>query len=113
MNLALEKGERVATAGKGRGEIGSEAGEFTGVVANAPTTDGLEKRYETFSGLGMAAGKVKVLLVVGGFDVDRGEEPRPVNKDVNIQEGDMGRGDGPSKLVQCFLIRKMTVNAEK
>ena len=67
MNLALEKGERVATAGKGRGEIGSEAGEFTGVVANAPTTDGLEKRYETFSGLGMAAGKVKVLLVVGGL----------------------------------------------
>jgi hypothetical protein len=25
--------------GKGRGEIGSEAGEVTGVVANAPNTD--------------------------------------------------------------------------
>ena len=41
MNLALEKGERVTTGGKGRGEIGGEAGEITGVVADAPTTDGL------------------------------------------------------------------------
>ena len=41
MNLALEKGERVTTAGKGRGEIGGEAGEVTGVVADAPTMDGL------------------------------------------------------------------------
>ena len=48
MNLALEKGERVTTGGKGRGEIGGEAGEVTGVVANAPTTDGLGKRYGTF-----------------------------------------------------------------
>ena len=37
MNLALEKGERVTTGGKGRGEIGGEAGEITGVVADAPT----------------------------------------------------------------------------
>ena len=39
MNLALEKGERVTTGGKGRGEIGGEAGEVTGVVADAPTTN--------------------------------------------------------------------------
>ena len=49
MNLALEKGERVTTGGKGRGEIGGEAGEVTGVVADVPTMDGgwqLEKcRY--------------------------------------------------------------------
>ena len=43
----------------------------------------------------MAAGKVEVLLVVGGFDVVGGAEVRLVNKDVNIQEGGMGRGDGP------------------
>ena len=61
MNLALEKGDRVTTGGKGRGEIGGEAGEVTGVVADAPTTDGLGKRYGTFSGWGMAAGKVEVL----------------------------------------------------
>ena len=42
MNLALEKGERVTTGG--------EAGEVTGVVAVAPTTDGLGKMYGTFSG---------------------------------------------------------------
>ena len=35
MNLALEKGERVTTGGKGRGEIGGEAGEVTGGVADA------------------------------------------------------------------------------
>ena len=57
--------------GKGIGEIGGEVGEVTGVVADAPTMDGLGKRYGTFSGWAMAAGKVEVLLVVGGFDVDR------------------------------------------
>ena len=41
MNLALEKGERVTMGGKGRGKIKSEAGEVTGVVENAPNTDGL------------------------------------------------------------------------
>ena len=40
MNLALEKEERVTTGGKSRGEIGGETGEVTGVVANAPATDG-------------------------------------------------------------------------
>ena len=58
MNLTLKKGERVTTGGKGRGEVGGEAGEVTGVVA-----DGLGKRYGTFSGWGMAAGKVEVLLL--------------------------------------------------
>ena len=54
MNLALEKGERVTMGGKGSGEIGGEAGEVTGVVADAPTTDGLGKsnacRKCSFSG---------------------------------------------------------------
>ena len=63
------------------------------MVAYAPTTDGLGKRYGTFSGGGMAAGKVEVLLVVGGFDVDGGAEARLVNIDVSIKEGDTGRGD--------------------
>ena len=64
MNLALEKGERVTTGGKGRGEIGGEAGEVTGVVADAPTMDGLGKRYGTFSGWGMAAGKMEVIYLL-------------------------------------------------
>jgi hypothetical protein len=34
MNLALEKGERVTTGGKCRGEIGGEAGEVNGVSCN-------------------------------------------------------------------------------
>ena len=37
----------------------------------------------------MAAGKVEILLVIGGFDVDGGAEASLVNKDVNIQEGEM------------------------
>ena len=84
------EGGEDTTGGKGRGE----AGEVTGVVANTPTKDGLGNSFRTFSGWGMAAGKVEVLLVVGGFDVDGGAEARLVNKDVNIKEGDMGRGDG-------------------
>ena len=62
MHLALEKGERVTMGGKRRREIRGEAGEVTGVVEDAPTTDGLGKKYGTFSGWGMAAGKVEVLL---------------------------------------------------
>ena len=50
MNLAFEKGDRVAMGGKGRGEIRGEAGEVTGVIANPPTMDGLGKRYGAFSG---------------------------------------------------------------
>ena len=53
MNLVLEKGERIITGGKGRDEIGSEAGEVTEVVANVPTTNDLGKRYGMFSGWGM------------------------------------------------------------
>ena len=71
-----------------------------------PTTKGLGKRYGTFSGWGMAAGKVEVLLVVGGFDVDGGAKGRLVNNDVNIKEGDMGRGDGPGKTIPSELLRR-------
>ena len=106
MNLALEKGQRVTTGGKGRGEIGGEAGEVTGVVPDSPTTDGLVKRYGTFIGWGMTAGKVEVLLVVGGFDVDGGAEIKLV-KDVNIQEGDMERGDGPGKSDRIATIEAL------
>ena len=59
------------------------------MVVNAPTMDGLRKKYGTFSGWGMSAGKVEILLVVGGLDVDSGAEASFVNKDVNIQEGDI------------------------
>ena len=72
-------GAGIAEGGEGnygrqsRGEIGGEAGEVTGVAADTPNTDGLGERYGIFSsGWGMAAGKVEVLLVVGGFDMDGG-----------------------------------------
>ena len=55
----------------------------------------------------MAAGKVEVLQVVGGFDVDRGAEARLVNKDVNIQEGNMGWGDGPSESDRVTTIEAL------
>ena len=74
MNLGLEKGERVTTEGKGRGEIRSEAGEVSGVVADVSTTNSLGKRYGAIGGWGMVTGKVEVLLVVSGFDVDRNAE---------------------------------------
>ena len=107
MNLMLEKEEKVTMGSKGRGEIRGEAGEVTGVAANVPTTDGLGKRNGMFSRWGTAAGKVEVLLVVSGFDVDGCAEVRLVNKDVNIQEGDMGRGDGPGKSDRIATIEAL------
>ena len=68
MNLALEKGERVAMGG--RGKIRGEAGEVTGVSANVPTTNGQGKRNVVFSGWAMANGKVEELQMVCRFDVD-------------------------------------------
>ena len=106
-DLALEKGERITMGGKDRGEIESESEEITGVVANAPTMDGLGKRFGTFSGKGMAAGKVEVLLVVCGFDVDGGADARLVNIDDNIKKGDMGGGDGPSKSDRVVTIETL------
>ena len=64
----MEKGERVTTGGKGRGE----AGEVTGVVANAITTDSMgKKKVWSILWMGLAAGKVEVLLVLSELDVDR------------------------------------------
>ena len=37
----MEKGERVTTGVKGRGEIRSEAGEVNGVVTDGPAMDSL------------------------------------------------------------------------
>ena len=45
--------------------------------------------------------------MVGGFDVDGCAEVRLVNKDVNIQEGDMGRGDGPGKSDRIATIETL------
>ena len=59
MNLALEKGERVIMIGKSRGEIGGEAGEVTGVVANVLITDGLEKGMERLVGEGWQLEKLR------------------------------------------------------
>ena len=75
MNLVLEKKERVTMGGKSRGEIRGETGRVSQMVTDGPTTYSLGKRY--------GVGKVEVLLVVGGLDVDRGVEA----KLVNIKEG--------------------------
>jgi hypothetical protein len=45
-----------------------------------------KKSYGAFGRWGMAAGKVEVLLVVSGPDVDRSAEVYLVNMDVNIKE---------------------------
>ena len=102
MNLVLEKGERVTMGGKGRGKIGGKLKRSLGWLQMCLPWMAWGKRYGTFSGWGMAAGKVEVLLVVGGFDADGGAEARLVNKDVNIQEGDMGKRDGPGKYTKIY-----------
>ena len=44
------------------------------MVADAPIRDSLGERYGTFAGWVMAAGKVEVLLVFNGLDVERSVE---------------------------------------
>ena len=44
---------------------------------------------------------------IGGFDVDGGAKGRLVNNDVNIKEGDMGRGDGLGKLDRVTTIEAL------
>jgi hypothetical protein len=41
----------------------------------------------------MASGKVEVLLVDSGLDVDKSVETSLVNKYLNIKEGDIGGGN--------------------
>ena len=51
-----------------------EVGKITEMVADAPTTVSLGKRYGALGGWGMAPGKVEILLVVGDLDVDSSAE---------------------------------------
>ena len=70
----------------GRDQTRGEVRQVTGMVLDAPTTNSLGQRQ-------IAAGKVEVLLVFIGLDMDRSVEA----KLVNIKKGDMGEGDGPGK----------------
>ena len=45
---------------------------------------------------------MQILLMVGGFDVDRGAELTLVDVNINIQEGDMGLGGVPGVLFESF-----------
>ena len=57
------------------------------------TMDSLGKMYGAFDEWRIAAEQVKVLLLVGELDVDRGEEVKLVNMYVNIKEGSVGGED--------------------
>ena len=46
----------------------------------------------------MTALVVEVLLRVGRFDVDRGAEMAIFDMDIDVQKGDMGRGDVPGEV---------------
>ena len=41
---------------------------------------------------------MQILLMVGGFDVDRSAELTLVNVNIDIQEGDMGLGGVPGEV---------------
>ena len=41
---------------------------------------------------------MQILLMVGGFHVDRGTELTLVDVNINIQEGDMGLGGVPGEV---------------
>ena len=41
---------------------------------------------------------MEILLVVSGFNMDRGMEMTMVNADIDVQEGDMGEGSVPREV---------------
>ena len=74
MNLTLEKGERVTTGSKDRVRLEVKQGWLQmHLLPQMAAEKGMERLVE-------AAGKVEVLLVVGGFDVDGGAEARLVKQ---------------------------------
>ena len=56
----------------------------------------------------MTAGKVKVLLVVSGLDMDKSADWL-VNMYINIKESDIGRRDGPDKLDCIVTVQVLKV----
>ena len=58
----------------------------------------------------MATEKVEVLLVVSALEVDRNTKTQIVNTYVNIKEGNMGRGDGSSKLDNTATVEALKEN---
>ena len=71
------------------GEVCGVGAEVIRVTADTLHPDGQREGDGAFGGWGMVAGKVEVLLVVSGLDVNRSVEA----KLVNIKDGDMGGGD--------------------
>ena len=65
------------------------------MVADVPALKSLGKRYGAYGGWQLE--NLEVLLIVSGLNVNRSAEAKFVNMYVNIKEGDMEGGDGPSK----------------
>ena len=68
------------------------------MVTDLAPSSGKGVRYGAFHRCGMTAMVVKVLLGVGGFDVDRGAEMTVVNMDIDVQKSEMGGGSVPGEV---------------
>ena len=72
--------------------------KVVGMVADTAPSSGKGVRYGAFGGGGVTALVMEVLLGVGRFDVDRGAEMAIFDADIDVQKGDMGRGDVPGEV---------------
>ena len=72
--------------------------EVVGMVTDTASSSGKGVRYGAFGGGEVTALVVEVLLGVGRFDMDKGPEMAIFDMDIDVQEGDMGRGGVPGEV---------------
>ena len=72
--------------------------------ADAPRPGSKGIRDRAFGRNGVETVVMQVLLMVGGFDVDRGAELTLVDVNVDIQESDMGPGGVPGEVDRIVTV---------
>ena len=73
-NLLSNEESGITSVEEGLGEVSSVGVEVIWVTADALSPNGQRVGNGAFCWMGMAAGEMKVLLEVGGFDMDGGVE---------------------------------------
>ena len=72
--------------------------------ADAPPPGSKEIGDTAFGRYGMATVVMQILLIVGGFDVDRSAELALLDVNIDSQEGDMGLGGVPGDVDRIATV---------
>ena len=80
--------------------------------ADAPPLGSKGVGDRAFGRNGVATVVMQVLLMVGGFDVDRGAELTLVNVNIDIQESNMGPGGVPGEVDRIATVEPFKEGGE-